>query len=161
MNTYANVIWEQKGAWRDGVINLFPRLRSEGRRKCQRNTKKVCVCVLNPLRSAAFVEELSWIVCSFCLFSVTHRLTNISSTSVLLTHTRSDLLVCNFPLLQWQVSVPMFSWQPVFTSSGYCIYITYIYSVCLCVELMETDMRADMDTELCCTGPCGLTQQQG
>lgn len=160
MNTYANGIWEQKGAWRDGVINLFPRLRSEGRRKCQRNTKKVCVCVLNPLRSAAFVEELSWIVCSFCLFSVTHRLTNISSTSVLHTHTHTQ--IC------WCIIFLYFSGRSAYPCSrdSLClhprgIYITYIYSACLCVELMETDMRADMDTELCCTGPCGLTQQQG
>lgn len=160
MNTYANVIWEQKGAWRDGVINLFPRLRSEGRRKCQRNTKKVCVCVLNPLRSAAFVEELSWIVCSFCLFSVTHRLTNISSTSVLLTHTHTQICWCViFLYFNGRSAYPCSRDSLCLHPRG--IYITYIYSACLCVELMETDMRADMDTELCCTGPCGLTQQQG
>lgn len=119
---------------------------------CFESSQKCSLCRRAELNSVQFLP----------IFCHTNGNGNEYLQHVSASHTHTHALIC------WCVIFLYFSGRSAYPCSrdSLClhprgIYITYIYSACLCVELMETDMRADMDTELCCTGPCGLTQQQG
>lgn len=66
---------------------------------CFESSQKCSLCRRAELNSVQFLPI-------FCHTPVNEYLQHVSASH---THTHSDLLVCNFPLLQWQVSVPMFS----------------------------------------------------